>query len=28
VHAACHRELRARNRRQPAPSPATPVGLA
>ena len=28
VHVSCHRELHVRNRRNPAPQPATPMGLA
>ena len=28
MHTSCHRRLRARQRRNPAPSPATPTGLA
>ena len=28
THTSCHRRLRARQRRNPAPSPATPTGLA
>jgi RNA-directed DNA polymerase len=28
IHASCGRELQARNRRKPAPSPAMPLGLA
>jgi RNA-directed DNA polymerase len=28
IHASCGRELRARQRRRPAPQPATPLGLA